>query len=523
MTLAELLQSIQGRDTVPAFGVTVAKHYVQGIVGCLDGSGLCPKDIFKLGSNDEWTKEIADAAERLVYADPSTRDGSFLQKSIREGTDITPASVLEYDTVITSRNKDRDGDVLEPKGFRVDPSMPLLWQHVQFSPIGKMVKVLKHDDNSIVVRNAIADTPLGRDSATLVKFGALRTSQGFKPEEYEPLGFKKLKDGTEAVAGWHFKTGDIFENSLVSIPANSDARVIATYEKSMFDGLCTAFSRGALKTDLVQHYAKSLYSKRQVLGKGADFTAKGMDSDGDEDGSDDMEKKKCPKCDTGYYNDKGECPCGNKMKGLDGSQIEQIAELVVKKMSLAGQGKPAHTPAQPSDELDQVKKDLITLGDVDISTKMLGMDRELEGSFEWIREKLRGSAKAYLTAKGIDVDGYTTVGATFMDSAIICCEKWTGTDYDTKCYRVNWKTNDMGRPLWDGEPKPVDVKPTIVEKQLSRERETDQLTPDRIAKFIAAKSLGDEAWMKAVGEIAKIQEFAKSQATVKELAAMVSG
>lgn len=528
--VAELLKSIQGRANVPTFGVATALHYIKGIAPCFEGGSLCPADVFELGSNDEWTKELKEASERLVYADPRTADPDFMQKSLREGVDISKGAVLEYDTVITSRNKDRDGDILEPKGFKLDAKMPLLWQHVQFSPIGKYVKTLDHTNDIIIARNAIADTALGRDSATLVKFGALRTSQGFKSTDYSPLTVRKNDDGSETVTGWHFKEGVIYENSLVSIPANADANVIAHYEKE-FDGLCTAFSRGELKTDLVQHYAKGLYSQRRTVvavGGVPGVVLKGMDSAQD-DTKPTATKVKCPQCDLGHFNDAGDCPCGNKAAGEAGEDkpaaaaktltastldVKSLAELVARELQ---------SGPQAADPGDSINVKALTLGEVDLSTKMIGMDHELEGSFEWTRSKLKGSAKAYLQSKGIDVDGYVSVGATFTDSAIICCEKWTGSDYETKCFRAKWKVNDAGRPVWDGEPKSVDVKPTIIEKQMSGERQSVHLTPDGIQKFLTAKAFESDEWITAIKAISQIAEIADAQQECDQLAAMVDG
>ncbi len=58
--------------------------------------------------------------------------------------------VLEFEAVVTSTRKDRDGDVLECRGCNVDPSAPLLWQHDPQQPIGKLLEVTERSNDKIV-------------------------------------------------------------------------------------------------------------------------------------------------------------------------------------------------------------------------------------------------------------------------------------------------------------------------------------------------------------------------------------
>src|SRR5262245_54604133 len=52
---------------------------------------------------------------------------------------LTPGSICDFEAVITSGRKDRDGDILEPSGAILDPQCPLLWQHLPTMPIGRLV------------------------------------------------------------------------------------------------------------------------------------------------------------------------------------------------------------------------------------------------------------------------------------------------------------------------------------------------------------------------------------------------
>lgn len=262
--LNDVLGSISQRATVDRWGIGVASQYVKSIY---DGSPSA--ELAKLGDSDRWSGEVAGASQRLTYC-----DDEMGVKSFSDGTGITAGSILEYDCVLSSRRRDRDGDILEPKGMEVDLKMPLLWQHLQMQPIGKHVAILSQDESFLKCKFAIADIPLGRDAATLVKFGALRKSHGFKPVpgEFEPVEILKnakgeviLNDkGQPIVKGWHVKRATVYEGSLVSIPSNADGNMLRVYEKQ-FDGIATAFSRDLLHDPLVKCWAKGLYDKRPVI------------------------------------------------------------------------------------------------------------------------------------------------------------------------------------------------------------------------------------------------------------------
>lgn len=277
MAISELslVESLAERQAIDRWGIGTAYQYLKAI---RDES---PSEAVKsLGDDTKWDRELADAASRLTYCDPGMEVDA---KSISDGSGITAGAILEYDAVLSSRRKDRDGDVLETKGLAIDAKMPLLWQHLQLQPIGKHVVVLSQDDDRVVCKFAIADTALGRDAATLTRFGALRKSHGFKPMagEVEPIEVLKnakgellLNDkGQPIVRGWHVKKANVYEGSLVSIPSNVDGNVLRMYEKQ-FDGLATVFSRDMLRDPLIKHWAKGIYDKRPVTVPGMDLVVR---------------------------------------------------------------------------------------------------------------------------------------------------------------------------------------------------------------------------------------------------------
>lgn len=226
----QLLQNVTTRRLGTRWGIGVAKHYLAGF-GATVPDGVAPED---------WQAALKQSESRLVYCNPG------MKLLGRAAGSSESKSILEFDCVITSKRKDRDGDILEPKGAVPDLKMPLLWQHLPFQPIGKLLAITGQTPSKVSGRFGIADLPLGRDAAVLVDFEALRISHGFQPLEFEPLAGEK--DGEEPT-GWHITKYEIMETSLVSIPSNTDAVI-------------TAFSRGKLHDPLTKAWARSLWSKK---------------------------------------------------------------------------------------------------------------------------------------------------------------------------------------------------------------------------------------------------------------------
>ena len=233
MTFEELMQAVQKR-TPQRWGIRSAHDYLSGIQSCA-GDPVCAAKFFGIADSASWEKALEESKARLVYSD----DDMAMEKASVAKTD---KSVLDFSAILTSTRRDRDFDVLETRGAKPDLKMALLWQHVPFEPIGKMVAVLRQTNDLLVCHFAVADTLLGRDAATLVEFGALRMSHGFRPEEAEPLD---AKDGM----GWRVTKFEIIEASVVSIPSNTDAVI-------------TAVSREKLHHPAVEKWAKSAWDAK---------------------------------------------------------------------------------------------------------------------------------------------------------------------------------------------------------------------------------------------------------------------
>lgn len=235
MEITELLKAIRERESKGRWGIGMASAYLRQVEESGDPSTLVGV------SPEQWSDAVKDAESRLVYCDPELAP---VPRSTKAKDESAPGSIMEFDAIITTTRRDRDGDVLEAKGADPDLAMPLLWQHMPMMPIGKLLKITTQNSKRVAGRFAIADTAQGRDAAALVEFGALRISHGFLPSKYEEL--------EDSEWGWHILEFEILETSLVSVPSNKDAIV-------------TAFSRAKLAHPAIKSWAEQMYRERAVI------------------------------------------------------------------------------------------------------------------------------------------------------------------------------------------------------------------------------------------------------------------
>ena len=391
-------------------GIATARPYVESMA-----KGLSSADFDKLIKAAEECLTHS-SRELIVKSFTESDDDSFWD------ADIPAGSIFAYDAVLATKDKDRDGDIVHPEGLTLETKMPLLWQHIQTQPIGVMVKMLEQSSDELINRYAIADTELGRDAATLVKMGALRKSHGFfpVPGQFQPIDIITKADGSKQATGFEIFKANVFESSLVSIPAGAKARVIRTYEKE-FDAICTAHSRDVLKSGLVKQWAESLYGSRQKVFAGAsaaDATVKTVTT---------------------------EAPNGTPNITVNVS----IPDLAVKSMQPKGIKSFAES----------------------LSVKMAGTPDHMPGSFEEVQAAIGRQAERYLkqNVQGFRCD-YAFVSATFGDSAIICCRTYDRDTYEygkPRCYRVMWSYGDDGEVTLSGTPQEVEMAVSVVEKSIS--------------------------------------------------------
>src|ERR1041385_1963462 len=202
----QLLKSIASRGG--RRGSSTAAQWLKAFDACLDG-GFCPR-YAKGISGEQWQALIKEAEGKFVYSAPGMNiKGAFESNN--------PQYALEFTCTISSKRKDRDGDVLLPEGASLDPNAPLLWQHNSLLPIGKVLGKIGQNTQKISGRCAIAKfehdselAELARDAATLIQLNALRISHGFEPKDYAAMD---SDDGR-----WLIKSYEILEVSVVSIP-----------------------------------------------------------------------------------------------------------------------------------------------------------------------------------------------------------------------------------------------------------------------------------------------------------------
>lgn len=248
-TNAELVAKVLNRRSSMK-GIRTAEGYVQTQLDCQ--AGMC----LPVGNRVETLKA---AASKLVFSNSDMVILKGNPKRVKSGEQqASPATglvpILNIDLVATSSRRDRDGDVLHPEGAIVDPMMPLLWQHNPVQPIGKMNKLLSQDASKITMNVGVADTSLGRDAAYLAEFGALRFSHGFRP-----LKYAVLQGATEDDPGFEVFSYEMLEISLVSVPANPDAIVIA-------------LQKGKLESGEAKALATKMFGSRKQVFKGATLT-----------------------------------------------------------------------------------------------------------------------------------------------------------------------------------------------------------------------------------------------------------
>lgn len=247
----DLLAAIKSRSsklTEFHYGIVTADCYAKDIFSC-SGHDLCNKYFSK--GNVSWNDIVTKASKTLTYSN----DEMQLDGDVKGWDDYPELSGIEkpknvltvFKHTITSQRKDRDGDVLYPKGASIDPNMNLLFGHVHTLPIGKMLKIADRNEQRIKLYSCIIDTnELSHDCAVWVENKMGRYSHGFKATE-----FNEIKDGS----GFEVKTWEMMEESLVMVPSNVDA----TTDEVLF----SLVSGGKLTSPLMKSFGDGIREKRR--------------------------------------------------------------------------------------------------------------------------------------------------------------------------------------------------------------------------------------------------------------------
>lgn len=135
---------------------------------------------------------------------------------------------------------ERGGDVIRIAGMECEDGIPLLAQHMRTlsdgSPavIGKVEKTVQSKISwkgqklpAKLGQICFAETPLAKKYASLWPEFVNKVSVGAFIKEYEPL------DPKSPYGGWDIKKSEVFELSVVTIPANPAASVLRTIKETL--------------------------------------------------------------------------------------------------------------------------------------------------------------------------------------------------------------------------------------------------------------------------------------------------
>lgn len=440
----KLLEALKGREP-GSFnrGIVTADRYVKTVQECV-GTDICYKYAAK--GHNSWADQVKSASKRLTYNDDEmiVEETYDVKAKMPEGIELPPNTLLVMRHVITSSKMDRDGDILRPDGAQLDPKMLLLWQHIPTLPIGKMLTMLKQSSRQITVLSAIVDmNQLCHDAATMVKNGMGRYSHGFRA-----LDWKEIETGFDV------KSYEMMEESLVSIPSNTDADTQEVV-LDMVEG-------GKLTSPFLKEYGKTLRSKRPLsVAAGYSVTEKMGDVSVTVSGPDPEKVMLLVKSNakTTLEEPEDDEPAEPKEVGDCSCKGEQSAS-----------NEESNQPASSEGSEETGNDEVVDKTSTPTETKNVVTDTKsyygyMENSWEDIREKLQTQGRKHIIRNDFDVEDheYCFVFATYSDRVIFCCCESYWYDDDQKYYQVNWEMTD-GEPKLTGSVTEITIESKLVEK-----------------------------------------------------------
>lgn len=162
--------------------------------------------------------------------------------------------------IASTPSPDRDGDEVMPMGAKFALPFPLLAQHDHSQPVGSVIEAKASREGIFITAQLAKDSGLDyvEKAWKQVKSGLLRgLSIGFRPTKSSP-GAKGMK----------FLEYDLFELSLVTIPANAQAGIAtvkqyanapeAESEEQLFD-------KAAYRHDVLNRAAAAISKSQSIL------------------------------------------------------------------------------------------------------------------------------------------------------------------------------------------------------------------------------------------------------------------
>ena len=122
--------------------------------------------------------------------------------------------------VLNEESPDRVGDVIAVKGWELENfrrNNIALWMHDHEKPIGTWENV-RVKGKQLIGDLRLGSTNLAKMAKSLIDEGILKAvSVGFQPLDYEPM------DEKDPYGAWHIKSAELYEISVVSVPALASA------------------------------------------------------------------------------------------------------------------------------------------------------------------------------------------------------------------------------------------------------------------------------------------------------------
>jgi HK97 family phage prohead protease len=131
-------------------------------------------------------------------------------------------ALREITGMATTPEPDRMGDIVEPLGAKFAAELPLLWQHRHDSPVGS-VRFGKPTNKGIPFKATVAKV----ETAGVLKdlLDLAWDSVVAKLVRGVSIGFRALEYSFMESGGVRFSEVEIYELSLVTIPANASATI----------------------------------------------------------------------------------------------------------------------------------------------------------------------------------------------------------------------------------------------------------------------------------------------------------
>ncbi len=137
--------------------------------------------------------------------------------------DVVKAETLDFDAafIISATSLDRDKDTIDKSALKsiaqTKEKLIALWQHKHDEIIGYWAN-FSFDGSSLKSYIKFASTPISQYAKTLINDGVPLGAS---------IGFRAFDGEKNAEGGYHFKGIDLFECSIVSVPANPVAYQVA--------------------------------------------------------------------------------------------------------------------------------------------------------------------------------------------------------------------------------------------------------------------------------------------------------